>query len=381
MQALIGVVLYRLKVVSQQSRVMRFSCVAREGCALFVFGGFAMKKMVCEMCGSNNIIKQDGLYVCQYCGTKYSLEEAKKLFVEGTVQIDNSKEINNLYALARRALDNSDYEKGKRYYEQILLNNPDDWESNFYSLYCKAMCCKIAEIQTMLQLLTESLSTNMELISKIVDKDKKYAATKEMSTNLLDLDSILHNAEVSHYNKIDGSIRDKYLQDYVNTCLDSILLSYMLGEAIEIYFGEEYAKDLSVPAWKQGVQQHKALMPNLAKKEIQTAEMMKRVKLIQKYDSDYQTPNVSTGGCYIATSVYGSYDCPEVWVLRRYRDNRLALTKSGKVFIKVYYAISPKLVKHFGNTYWFNRIFRTKLDRKVSKLKAQGFSDNAYSDK
>ena len=47
-----------------------------------------MKKMVCEMCGSNNIIKQDGLYVCQYCGTKYSLEEAKKLFVEGTVQID-----------------------------------------------------------------------------------------------------------------------------------------------------------------------------------------------------------------------------------------------------------------------------------------------------
>ena len=28
----------------------------------------------------------------------------------------------------------------------------------------------------------------------------------------------------------------------------------------------------------------------------------------------------SSGGCYVATAVYGSYDCPEVWVLRRYRD-------------------------------------------------------------
>ena len=27
-------------------------------------------------------------------------------------------------------------------------------------------------------------------------------------------------------------------------------------------------------------------------------------------------------GCYVATCVYGSYDCPEVWVLRRFRDNK-----------------------------------------------------------
>ncbi len=28
-------------------------------------------------------------------------------------------------------------------------------------------------------------------------------------------------------------------------------------------------------------------------------------------------------GCYIATCVYGSYDCPEVWTLRRFRDDVL----------------------------------------------------------
>lgn len=37
-----------------------------------------MKKLVCEMCGSSDLIKQDGLFVCQYCGAKYSVEEAKK---------------------------------------------------------------------------------------------------------------------------------------------------------------------------------------------------------------------------------------------------------------------------------------------------------------
>ena len=31
-----------------------------------------------------------------------------------------------------------------------------------------------------------------------------------------------------------------------------------------------------------------------------------------------------TGGCYVATAVYGSYDCPQVWTLRRYRDDILA---------------------------------------------------------
>ena len=38
-----------------------------------------MKKLTCEMCGSNNLIKQDGLFGCQNCGTKYSVEEAKKM--------------------------------------------------------------------------------------------------------------------------------------------------------------------------------------------------------------------------------------------------------------------------------------------------------------
>ena len=56
------------------------------------------------------------------------------------------------------------------------------------------------------------------------------------------------------------------------------------------------------------------------------------------------------GGCYVATAVYGSYDCPSVWILRRFRDNDLANSIFGRVFIHAYYAISPSLVRMFGNT-------------------------------
>ena len=38
-----------------------------------------MKKICCELCGSNDFVKDGGMFVCQSCGTKYTLEEAKKL--------------------------------------------------------------------------------------------------------------------------------------------------------------------------------------------------------------------------------------------------------------------------------------------------------------
>lgn len=86
------------------------------------------------------------------------------------------------------------------------------------------------------------------------------------------------------------------------------------------------------------------------------------------------------GGCYVATAVYGSYNCPEVWTLRRYRDFKLAETWYGRSFIHTYYAISPTLVKKFGNTEWFKKMWKTKLDRMVRTLNNEGISNKPYDD-
>lgn len=87
-----------------------------------------------------------------------------------------------------------------------------------------------------------------------------------------------------------------------------------------------------------------------------------------------------TGGCYVATAVYGSYDCPQVWTLRRYRDKQLAKTWYGRLFIHTYYAISPTVVKWFGNTKWFKSIWRRKLDKMVKELQNSGVEDTPYND-
>lgn len=86
-------------------------------------------------------------------------------------------------------------------------------------------------------------------------------------------------------------------------------------------------------------------------------------------------------GCYIATSVYGSYDCPEVWVLRRYRDFNLDEKLTGKIFIRLYYKISPILVKIFGKNERIKRQVKKVLDKKVLKLKLKGYGDKPYKDK
>ena len=85
-----------------------------------------MKKLVCEMCGSTDLVKQDGMFVCQYCGAKYTVEEAKKMMIEGTVNItgstvkvDNTEQIDNLYTLARRAKQTHDFVGAEKYYSKM----------------------------------------------------------------------------------------------------------------------------------------------------------------------------------------------------------------------------------------------------------------------
>ena len=100
-----------------------------------------MKALVCEMCQSHDLIKQDGYYVCQHCGTKYTVEEARKLMIEGTVdvsgstvKVDTSEELNNLYEIARRAGNNNDCESAAKYYDKILQKDPNSLGTEIFFL-------------------------------------------------------------------------------------------------------------------------------------------------------------------------------------------------------------------------------------------------------
>lgn len=75
--------------------------------------------------------------------------------------------------------------------------------------------------------------------------------------------------------------------------------------------------------------------------------------------------------CYIATMVYGSYDTPEVMVLRKFRDEVLKQSWMGRKFIKIYYKYSPSLVRKTKNFKITHVIFKLILNPFVSYLKAK----------
>ena len=54
-----------------------------------------MKQLTCEMCGSTDLLKQEGVFVCQTCGMKYSVEDAKRMMIEGTVDVQGTVKVDN----------------------------------------------------------------------------------------------------------------------------------------------------------------------------------------------------------------------------------------------------------------------------------------------
>jgi hypothetical protein len=83
------------------------------------------------MCGSTDLVKQDGVFVCQNCGCKYSIEEAKKMMVEGTVavegtvKVDNSGLITSYLQMAENALNANNHTEAENYANKIIEIAPN----------------------------------------------------------------------------------------------------------------------------------------------------------------------------------------------------------------------------------------------------------------
>lgn len=127
-----------------------------------------MKRLQCEMCGSTELIKKDGVFVCQSCGVKYSVEEAKKLMsddvveIRGSVDIDKSKDKSKWLIIARNASNSKDIKVALKYYTLIYEENPLDWEGRFFSQMYRLMNDKDN---------FDSFTTDVKSIFKIIQED------------------------------------------------------------------------------------------------------------------------------------------------------------------------------------------------------------------
>lgn len=341
-----------------------------------------MKQLTCEMCGSNDLLKEDGIFVCQTCGCKYSVEEAKKMMVEGvvevtgTVKIDKNDEVENYRILGKRAIKNEDYENANLYYQKILNLSPNDWEGMYYASYINSIMSKGRDnIDKSFIVMAQTIETIFKSIKKY-DENLISEICDEISSTTIDL--VVKKAKDFLF----------FMFPSRKKC-DDVTLRIYLSEINKDFFLKYDTINLI------------AYIENLIEREFSSINTSKMKNILKetkdfriKYQPDYtwiaerkkekekkENQNNQSDGCYVATAVYGSYDCPEVWTLRRYRDNQLAKTWYGRLFIHIYYAISPIIVKWFGDTEWFKKMWKGKLDKMVKNLQSEGVEFTPYEDK
>jgi len=337
-----------------------------------------MKQIVCEMCGGKELIKQDGVFVCQNCETKYSVEEAKKMMVK----IDNSDKLENALKNARRARECKNSEQAEKYYEIVLMEDAENWEAIFYTTYFKAMQCSIAGISLAADSVSKCIKTVLKNIKKREDDVRQNEIIKQISTDLFTLSLALHNGAIKHYNINDvlsfsQESKNKAEQECTAEVLNSAGILLTFGDELVSEFGEnDFTNPIIIQCYETSLEQlDKAFEARYITDEFLNQYIEKLRKLKPSYnfskkgsENIFGIPEPKPSACYIATAVYGSYDCPQVLTLRHYRDNVLANAWYGKTFISLYYAISPTIVKLFGKKNWFNAFFKKRLDVFIEKF-------------
>lgn len=297
------------------------------------------------MCGGTDLIKQDGVFVCQYCGTKYSVEEARKMMidgtvdVQGTVKIDNSAFVQKYLENARRAYSKEDWEEVEKYYNMVEQNSPNNMEAVFFSSFGKAML---------------SLTDN-----EYFKREQKFGVLNRSISVIND------------YFEVSGENKEEVLRKISDAIEKMYSVTFVYGTETNQPTQADHSYTIRLENSVRA-----AFLTELKQIKEAHADLTYLDELISK-----NSKQVSVGGCYVATAVYGSYDCPQVWTLRRYRDCTLSKTRYGRAFIGIYYAVSPTLVKWFGHTDGFKKMWKKKLDRMVARLKSDGVEDTPYEDR
>lgn len=359
-----------------------------------------MRKITCEVCGSNSIEKQEEYYVCQHCGTEYSLEEARKLI--GTVKIDKSEDLEKYIVLGNRALDEFDVEGGT-YFSKALEIDPNNYEA----IAGKALINAFESVRNhdrrlypgVLDTIGKALSImNESDLPEAKKSEKLYTYTeyanrlvvmlsdivnKNLIPNSVDDYNSFYDLQLSFCNdwstilKFKDKVKTNETSDYLTlrkTILNNIILiSVQCCSGSNRFELDNHRRERFLALYHYAVSQMKTVDIQYSPPKIRETATILSLGNTAK-------PTNKTGACYVATAIYGSYDCPQVWTLRRYRDFVLAKTMHGRAFVKVYYYFSPRLLKYLKGNSIFRKACKTILDYLVNKLQSQGTISYQYSD-
>lgn len=216
-----------------------------------------MKQIVCEVCGSNDLVKEDGCFICQYCGAKYSPEEAKRLIVEvngkvdvsgSKVTVDNTSFVERSLENARRAKAKEDWEECEKYYNMVEQYEPTNIEAIFYSSYGKARMALVDYDRFKREQKIKVLKNSISVIDDNYDNSPdKYEENKVLIQNInADLLSMMNSSFVM--NTVNNG---NYTSNDSSYTFDMFIeLSLGMIESIEHIIGVITDKKKTIYLWQ-----------------------------------------------------------------------------------------------------------------------------------
>lgn len=216
-----------------------------------------MKQIVCEVCGSNDLVKEDGCFICQYCGAKYSPEEAKRLIVEvngkvdvsgSKVTVDNTSFVERSLENARRAKAKEDWEECEKYYNMVEQYETTNIEAIFYSSYGKARMALVDSDRFKREQKIKVLKNSISVIDDNYDNSPdKYEENKVLIQNInADLLSMMNSSFVM--NTVNNG---NYTSNDSSYTFDMFIeLSLGMIESIEHIIGVITDKKKTIYLWQ-----------------------------------------------------------------------------------------------------------------------------------
>ncbi len=192
--------------------------------------------------------------------------------------------------------------------------------------------------------LSDEDKQNREIILNSLQRDSTNTKISNINDIIEITKEIIKIKDYSDANLRGFSYTIIQLQDYVK---DDKIATVVLDELNKLYllFIRQYYQDTKD---NMNVGPPSFMMIHHLKETV----FKNNINIQSELDKILDYEKVSDKRCFIATACYDDYNSEEVIVLRNFRDNKLQKSFVGKIFVRLYYQISPTLAnfiyKHDG---------------------------------
>ena len=214
-----------------------------------------MKGIICEICGGTELVKTDGMFVCQQCGAKYDIDEVKKMLSisNNTTQLEQSQPATdasqNYIELAYNAFNSSNNSEAIEFANKVLAINPKNPDAWLIKANATAWSSTTNDFK-----ISESIDYWINAITN-VEEERFLDFSDAISSEAIEVTKALYQLRAKHFGEYPSQSSHDLLESFID---DRGVLLQLMFLQIDGYFDRaimldttslsEYVADLMLKA-------------------------------------------------------------------------------------------------------------------------------------